>query len=537
MSYSCANQTASSHTSDESIGSKASNCSLQQLHAKQLLIYGQSCKEQQDAIVNALGGIDTILQTFIWTSDAKIDDDTTANLKHIITNPHLCKQSFPTKQTIARSNTIDEDHGDGPMSIKYEFNDDDMILFKLFNKRRANKIKSMISSKITIIILVFIFCVAAIPSAFYFANIISLRLMGPLTSIFFSFFALYLFLCLLCANTVALKLLTKEFVFWFKMFYFCMYLATGIWIELLNTSKTPLILIYPSIPFVTALLTLTMIIDAINISQPFKVMLTVFAVAQFANGMLTRQQQSFHRLPIYAQSDVQIPSLFEYDRITINLVDLSKDTCQVLAIFSFKQLIAAIRKPDKAAVIKINPLIIYNDREKRSIWSMRKLKSAQIALIGWLCLLFVGFCAQIFLDVKGMFLLALVLFAMLLAICCLIQGSKGAFYCACIATLFDAFIYCVGVILFEWDPILPGFHLLNFGLIVMYRIQLDHHLEPLNLTNDDEKKKVDGCDDSSNQDLPDLVVKPTMIDVQNIHDAGQWDNVDRQESINSFAGN
>merc|ERR1712048_443803 len=52
-------------------------------------------------------------------------------------------------------------------------------------------------------------------------------------------------------------------------------------------------------------------------------------------------------------------------------------------------------------------------------------------------------------------------------------GSKKALYCACFATLLEAFIAYFGVILYEWKATNCTVSLLDFGLIVMYRLQLE----------------------------------------------------------------
>merc|ERR1712173_282470 len=180
-----------------------------------------------------------------------------------------------------------------------------------------------------------------------------------------------------------------------------------------------------------------MITDAMNISQSAKVFSTAFALAMFANSMVWRQQDSFHRSQVYKDANIVIPSLhfelwsivnFELDPIYFNLFDLSMYASQVLAIFALKQLIAIVRKPNSATIIKRVPLLIYKGNEEKKVWSLKKLKIAKIALIAWLCVGFLVGGAQMRL-VKEKILGAFALFAMVLTICFLIKGSKMAFYC------------------------------------------------------------------------------------------------------------
>merc|ERR1719411_125761 len=119
---------------------------------------------------------------------------------------------------------------------------------------------------------------------------------------------------------------------------------------------------------ITLLLTLTMMIDAMNIPQYVKILLTTIALPMFG-----------------------------FAPITFNLIDLGMNAAQVLAIFSIKQLYAAIRKPDKGAILKVKPMIIYESRRvsmyKKKTKSNRILTPgvAKIAMFCWLIFVcFVG---------------------------------------------------------------------------------------------------------------------------------------------------
>merc|ERR1712048_1275957 len=94
----------------------------------------------------------------------------------------------------------------------------------------------------------------------------------------------------------------------------------------------------------------------------------------------------------------------------------------VLALFSLKQLFAAILKPNNAAIIKSFPLLIYKDGQDKTAWSLEKLKFMKMALVGWLCFIFMNGAAQMLLGLKGKILEALGLFATAIAICCVIKG-------------------------------------------------------------------------------------------------------------------
>merc|ERR1719410_1537205 len=152
----------------------------------------------------------------------------------------------------------------------------------------------------------------------------------------------------------------------------------------------------PMLLMKSLLLILTMIPDAMHISQTAKIFLATLASSWFASAWLERQHQSFHRSDIYHDLDYETPSLFGFDPITFNLIDLGMNAAQVLTLFSLKQLYAAIREPDKGAIIKITPLIIYKDsanKEKKP--SNSKLRMALIALICWLGVVFMVGVVQI----------------------------------------------------------------------------------------------------------------------------------------------
>eukprot|EP01084_Bolivina_argentea_P260246 439435_1 len=142
---------------------------LKSIHDR-LLISGHSNDIQKDEIISVLGGIDKILSNSLQ-SNIPFSQKQLQSLHHIIAQPQLTTINKTSK------NIEDKAH---EKQLKFTFNDDDILLYKMFTKQTATNIINILNSKITFAIL------AAITSMTVFTY--TLSLLGlPLIYIFTSF--------------------------------------------------------------------------------------------------------------------------------------------------------------------------------------------------------------------------------------------------------------------------------------------------------------------------------------------------------------
>merc|ERR1712228_1018677 len=152
-------------------------------------------------------------------------------------------------------------------------------------------VKDVVYSKKTAILLAIIFLFFEV-LPIVFAGLLSDEIYSVFRAINFLFLFFYCFGWILTANKEAMKLIFGEFVFWFKMIYLIIFLVTSAWID--NLNGWPIYFMIAAFLFDALLFTLTIITDALNLSQTSKILLTAWALGRFAQAMLYFQQASFY---------------------------------------------------------------------------------------------------------------------------------------------------------------------------------------------------------------------------------------------------
>ena len=450
-----------------------SKVSLLKLHEDQLSIYGSSTKEQKDAILGALGGADEVLKALL-TSNALINDEQLKALHQIISNPRGHSDSQSRESKMVR-NSMEKDKGYKP-AIKMKFYDRDMLLFTVLNRRRATKIRSILySTKTNIFIFICLFLFYILPTALYAAGVLSwnVRLVPVFFSNIFLFF--YSFGWILTANKEAMKLICREFVFLIKMGYLLIWLATDAGISYL--SGYPVYYICAYLLHFTALFTLIMITDALNISQTSKIMLTIWALGVFAGYTVFYQQSALHQSEEYSKAVVFIPGRVGFDSMRINVVDICANAVQILALFSLKQIYSSIHKPNKASLIKISPLVIYEDgkKVKDNDRSHKNVKMWRRISIGyWSFVLVIGSLSL--LNVHGRILLLSILSLIFIIWCSHLIGSSKALYVSNKLILLVIPLMIIGSYLFEWNFTLVSGCFFGFGCLAVYTVKVKSSL-------------------------------------------------------------
>ena len=457
------------------ITQRPTKTSLKQLHDEQLSIDGPSSKEQEDAIIDALGGIDELLQN-ICASDIAIDEERLENLEHIIGNPHIYHhRTVSTKHAIIKNPKTMETHDLQKKSITYEFVDDDMILYKLFNKKRANMIRSILTSN-TMLIFLTILLIFRSPilsvSAQYADHDGIFIFMFFFIVLLQASFMIFETGLLLCANIKALKILSTEFVFLLKILYLIQFVVAQIYYDYVYYGEKINIAINVTTGLLATFgLIITMIVDALSISHRIKIFVTVYSLAHFAAQMIDFRRTSFNRDNSYEQSTLVIQSVFGFDPIHVNMVDIAASAAPVLFIFVCGQLFALIFKPDKAVTIRIQLLIIYRDRVS-NIWSPQKLKRIKFLLVT-VFVFGLMLCGYALVAGWNTILYAYMLFALVMAIILMLIGSVKSLYAMNVLILSIAGALSVDSFLSNtWRPNGIFLYIFLFGLTAIYAMAL-----------------------------------------------------------------
>ena len=315
--------------------------SLETLHRNCVRDIGSLSSQKQKEIINSFGGFDEMLYK-IWVSDIVLRQQQLNSLHHIMSS------------TQADANN--------DQTITFAFKDEDILLFDkhISSKETALKIMRILKSNITkaILVLILLLGVAMGIISLYVHPSYGPYLLNSFTVVMYSSFALYLVGWILCVNKEAIKILSTQFEFWFKLFYLILFTSAHISWQIFVDD---LVLEADGL-FTAVFLCLVMMFDALNISQTHKIMLSSIAFALFFWGTLDAQKLIFYDADAYQQATVHIPDHFGFGSMRINLLDIIANSGQILAIFFFKQMVFSIARPDKAAVIKVVPDLVYTDR-------------------------------------------------------------------------------------------------------------------------------------------------------------------------------
>eukprot|EP01084_Bolivina_argentea_P296618 510884_1 len=239
---------------------------LRNIHRTQLKKGARNDNKQKE-IINVLGSIDDIL-SIILESNYKLSQQQICKLYHIIINPQTTKQAKAI--TTHQTSQNDEDMGYNK-SVKYKFYDKHIILFSLFNTKTATNILAVLNSKFikaTILLMLIIFAILLVLNHYGLLINVTYIFSTIMWLIFFCYFPFWI----LYSNKYAIKLLLKQFVFYFKLGYLTLFLISQIWIQYVANTP-PMYCVVSYHLALTVLLLLVMMFDAINITQTNKILL------------------------------------------------------------------------------------------------------------------------------------------------------------------------------------------------------------------------------------------------------------------------
>eukprot|EP01083_Nonionella_stella_P160418 524451_1 len=466
------------------------------------LMNGETNHVHQDAIIRALGGIDEILQ-HLFAANVILDQQQLDSLHHIITNASHKNQQTTTINAVSQQQEDNTYHH----AFTYTFKDEDSFLFTIFGEENGAKILHILSGKIIICVLSVLFGLFVIAFFLGTFSVVSWDVANAFLVVFYLFCSMYIIMWILYANKEAMKLLFRQFVFWFKILYLIMYLVTNAIIEYLDGAH-PYVNCATSI-FYAALLFIVMIFDAINTRKFIKIIISSLAVGIFAVRTLEIMLRSFYvdQWDIYDRSIMTVDIPYVDDKARISIVDMCSNTAQILAIFLFKQLISFIRNPNKALVITTKPLIEYANNKETSptiknvkIWRRVTIVFWTIGLLVWIVsalpVLWNEESHVVHITLWIMFIVILII-----GLCVVTVAPSKFHWILHIIVLVEVFIYGFLILLFRWGTqgVLPI--LIQFGLTAVYTLKVS------------EMEKMDGLTQSGKQLSNNSTLPHVSVDV------------------------
>eukprot|EP01084_Bolivina_argentea_P274034 466947_1 len=491
---------------------RITKCSLNTIHSQHLMT-GLSNNKQKEAILSTLGGIDETLSTLL-ESNVYFSDKQLQSLHYIITHPNKVVKDQTT--IINKTDNNIEDKG-YYRKLKFIFNDNDILLYKIFTKQTAVIIINILNNKITkiglaLIILAWFASLIFAPDRFLFIYL----------SFMYLVFSIYFFGWILYCNKSVMNMLLKEFEFWLKTFYLSVWLLTV-------TIRTyaagyPLVMSLLQVPFTGSILFLVMIFDAVNIKQSNKLIISSFVLGIFFFSALFFLQISLYRVE-YPEYDklfftIKILNLFGLPgSMTFNIIDILINASRILAIFLLKQMVLSVIKPKQALVIRRRPFIIY-ENTKQHIPTVRILKNWKRVTVAISVISLLVFLSLLFLSksniIERVFFIMFI-FAELIAICLVINGKIKYLWIENIIVFLMIMLYIVPILVLQWLPVFIVALFVQFGVssahtLMVYKFEeLKHVSNNIISTNEFEsmeKKHDDTYSENANVEV---------IELQNIH--------------------
>eukprot|EP01083_Nonionella_stella_P160421 524456_1 len=446
---------------------------LENVHRRQLT-NGESNSVHHEAIIEALGGIDEILQ-HLFASNVVLEQQQLDSLHHIITNASHKNQQTTTINAVSQQQEDNTYHH----AFTYTFKDEDSFLFTIFGEENGAKILHILSGKIIICVLSVLFGLFVIAFFLGTFSVVSWDVANAFLVVFYLFCSMYIIMWILYANKEAMKLLFRQFVFWFKISYLFIYLVTNTVVRYLD-GRFPSYFIWVFFIFYATLVFIVMIFDAINAQKSTKIIISSLAVGIFAMRTSDIMVNTFYadEWDVYDRAIVTFNIPYVDDKARISIVDMCSNTAQILAIFLFKQLISFIRNPNKALVITTKPLIEYANNKETSptiknvkIWRRVTIVFWTIGLLVWIVsalpVLWNEESHVVHITLWIMFIVILII-----GLCVVTVAPSKFHWILHIIVLVEVFIYGFLILLFRWGTqgVLPI--LIQFGLTAVYTLKV-----------------------------------------------------------------
>eukprot|EP01084_Bolivina_argentea_P223468 378095_1 len=444
---------------------------LQRIHYTQLQ-NGFNNEHQQQEVIKTLGGVDNILHTLL-TSNAVIHQHQLQQLHCLITHPPT--QYTQTKSIHIRNSTSQMDQDENiNQSLHYNFLDTDTFLYSWFKAQNAAFVVQFLSNNVIKVILVLLTVAIGILWVLtWIIGLVSVVVYYWFAAIWNLSLSLYIIIWMLYTNKKAIRLLFKQFEIWFKLFYLIQFLIAHLIVQYIGGDD---FYVYCSEFILLAVFLLfVMMFDAINMKQSNKILTSSLAVGLFCMDVVASWRLSFFRSEsnIYDETTFILPNHFGLGEINISAVDILTHSSQILAIFLIKQLIASIRRPQHATVIRNRPFIEYEDTEwNHRLNNIKTIKTWKAICIGaWLFMFVVDVFFAVMYSANIIYWI-IILVLIFHGFICLFFSNIQFIYTSIIICFVVSVMYAVGSLVLHFYLYPIFLFLILFGITAAYGLKV-----------------------------------------------------------------
>ena len=360
------NNNESTSAIPENIGSdtKITKTLLYHMH-QQKLQNGQNNIYHTTRLVNILGGIDLILEDYLSQSNTilPLDQQQLDGIHQV-----LFKEQQPDKYEqqgklfqVTRLDSIKKTNDKNTKVRKkyksdefyYEFYDSDTYLNSIFPLTLASSIVKYTHFPITQVIMV----ITPLVYMILFVSMFDTLLYAIYTIIVTAFLWIpYCSFWILGSNKVALKLVHKNFEYWFKIVYGIIYVASSFcnyfilhWDDFKHVELMFVGRLFINIATILAVACISST-DAVYLSKKWRIIASGSYAALFTAISISLQIQG------YQQEDDSV--IFITDNLGFSLLQSQINAGRIIAIFFWKQTIQTIRKKgSRCVLLKYSPYI------------------------------------------------------------------------------------------------------------------------------------------------------------------------------------
>lgn len=299
-----------------------------------------SCKQKE--IVTILGGINNILNHYIASSD--LDDERIAKIIAVIKED----TKLDLRAGDDTVNTLD--------AHQVALNPNESISRNIFSESISKRLTSLIRDKILMVLFLAAFFLEPVINSIEFAVYQGNGYSGvwALPIIIFLRFPMtfYLIALILCINVKALKLLSRTFLFWFKLLYFVQWVALQQIVDHFNNMQRGILDEILGITTVVMVIILVVSMDGLYLSIWSKRAILSVTLLYFAPSLAIYW--------VYGEEWYPNESL-KIAGYELHVVERLRSVVQTLLIFVARQTIALWRNPTKSTVIGHPTYIRWNE--------------------------------------------------------------------------------------------------------------------------------------------------------------------------------
>eukprot|EP01084_Bolivina_argentea_P074882 135818_1 len=326
---------------------------VHKLHDEQLM-NGENNKNNTQEILNIFGGIDAVISTYLKTNDVSLSYHQLQQIHKILSIRAKNRTKMVYNENIKNIHAS-EDRKTHFGDLVYTFDVNNTFLNALFGHQNGNKIKNILTHKITMILLM----LSGIIGTVFFTTLTVYFIPIFIFDVYYialscCFWIPLLMFLILSFNKLSCKYIFFSFDFWIKAGY-CIVLQSCVCIYEFHLGVSTLTSIRNIVSVIVVVLAIIFIssLDAVQMAPKWKGRITLLGAVLFTFFGINYQ---FFVSP----KDDYIINI-KATNSSISFQSLLSSSCRIIAIFMWKQGIRAFRRKQKSISITYTPYIEWKE--------------------------------------------------------------------------------------------------------------------------------------------------------------------------------